>query len=334
VECPSQRIIGRKALDLFDGVDRSIVGAVSVEPVMPEIALQVNALTKTFGKRTVVSEVSFTVRPGEVFGFLGPNGSGKTTTIRMALGIIRPDSGAVSILGSRPELSVLRDVGYLPEEAGLPPRNRVFDTVRYLGRLKGLSRAAAESRADELLKRVGLYEHRLAKVGTLSQGMKQMIQFIVAIVHRPKLLILDEPFSGLDPLNVKLMKEILSEHQRAGTTIMFSTHIMSDVEEMCERIALISDGDLLLFGDLGHIRRERGVKSVQVQAAGVPDDLRRERARTLPDGSVEYDLRGGRSPEEILQSYVSAGIAIDRFERMLPSLTDIFIEEVSRARKA
>jgi ABC-2 type transport system ATP-binding protein len=298
-----------------------------------EHALQVDGLTKTFGQRAVVDSVSFSVGPGEIFGFLGPNGSGKTTTIRMALGIIRPDSGEVSILGARPVVSVLQSVGYLPEEAGLPPRARVFDTIRYLGRLKGLTRAEAESRADELLHRVGLYEHRLAKVSTLSQGMKQMIQFIVAIAHRPKLLILDEPFAGLDPLNVRLMKEILSEHQKDGATIMFSTHIMSDVEEMCERIVLISDGRLLLFGDLGEIRRERGVKSVQVQAAAIPGELQGDHPRVLPDDTVEYDINGGRTPEQILGSYVSAGIRVDRFERMLPSLTDIFIEEVSRARE-
>ena len=302
-------------------------------PIMYEHALQVDALTKTFGHRTAVDNVSFAVRPGEIFGFLGPNGSGKTTTIRMALGIIRPDSGAVSVLGSRPGLSVLRRVGYLPEEAGLPPRSRVFDTIRYLGRLKGLTREEAESRADELLNRVGLYEHRLAKVGTLSQGMKQMIQFIVAVAHRPKLLILDEPFAGLDPLNVQLMKQILGEHRQAGATVMFSTHIMSDVEEMCERIALISDGHLLLFGDLGDIRRGRGVKSVQVQAASIPDELRGGHPRILPGDTVEYEIDGGRTPEQILSSYVAAGVRVDRFERMLPSLTDIFIEEVSRARR-
>jgi len=301
---------------------------------MDENALEVEALTKTFGERTVVDKVTFSVRRGEVFGFLGPNGSGKTTTIRMALGIIRPDKGGVAVLGGRPKLSVLREVGYLPEESGLPPRARVFDTIRYLARLKGLARAEAEARADEMLHRVGLHEHRMAKVGTLSQGMKQMIQFVVAIVHRPKLLILDEPFSGLDPLNVRLMKDILSDLQKDGATIMFSTHIMSDVEEMCERIALISDGDLLLFGDLGYIRRERGVKSVQVQAEGVPEGLRRTHSRVLPDGSLEYPIDDDQTPEQILQSYVSADIRVDRFERMLPSLTDIFIEEVSRARKA
>jgi ABC-2 type transport system ATP-binding protein len=296
-------------------------------------ALQADALTKTFGCRAVVDNVSFSVRPGEIFGFLGPNGSGKTTTMRMALGILRPDSGEVSVLGSRPGLSVLRQVGYLPEEAGLPPKARVFDTIRYLARLKGMARSEAESRADELLHRVGLHDHCLAKVGTLSQGMQQMIQFIVAIVHRPKVLILDEPFAGLDPLNVKLMKDILAEHQRAGATVIFSTHIMSDVEEMCERIALISDGHLLLFGDLGEIRRERGVKSVQVQAGGVPQDLCGDHAKALPDGTLEYDLGNGRTPEQILASYFTSGIRVDRFERMLPSLTDIFIEEVSRARQ-
>jgi len=160
-----------------------------------------------------------------------------------------------------------------------------------------------------------------------------MVQFIVTIAHRPKLLVLDEPFAGLDPLNVQLMKQILKEHQEAGATVMFSTHIMSDVEEMCERIVLISDGRLLLFGDLGEIRRERGLKSVQVQAAAIPDELKNAGPRILPDDTAEYDLVGGLTPEQILQSYVAAGIRIDRFERMLPSLTDIFIEEVSRARR-
>jgi ABC-2 type transport system ATP-binding protein len=300
---------------------------------MYEYALKTDGLTKAFAGRTAVRNLSFKVKAGEIFGFLGPNGSGKTTTIRMALGIIRPDSGSVSILGSRSQLSTLRNVGYLPEEAGLPPKARVLDTIRYLGRIKGMPRAQAESRADELLTRVGLYEHRVNKVDTLSQGMKQMVQFIVAIVHQPQFLILDEPFSGLDPLNVKLMKQILVEHQRTGTTIMFSTHIMADVEEMCERIALIADGTLLLFGDLAEIRRERGVKSVQVQATAIPEELRDDHLKRLPGGTVEFEIGDERNPEQIFRAYATSGIRVDRFERVLPSLNDIFIEEVSRARK-
>lgn len=209
----------------------------------------------------------------------------------------------------------------------------MLDALRYLVRLKGLSFTEAESRADELLERVGLQEYRRKKVDTLSRGMRQMAQFIIAIAHRPEFIILDEPFSGLDPLNVQLMKEMLIERQRAGATIMFSTHIMSDVEEMCERIALISEGKLLLFGDLGDIRRERGVKSVQVKAADIPDDLRNDHMKVVQDDTVEYDINEEQTPEKIFQLYASSGIQVDRFERMMPSLNDIFIEEVSRARK-
>ena len=300
---------------------------------MTESVLQVEGLTKTFGTRTVVNNVSFEVNRGEIFGFLGPNGSGKTTTIRMAQGIIRPDSGSVSILGSQPQRSVLKGVGYLPEQTGLPPKARVLDSLRYLIRLKGLSFIEAEDSADELLKQVGLYEYRASKIDALSRGMRQMAQFVVAIAHRPQLIILDEPFSGLDPLNVQLMKEMLIERQRAGATIMFSTHVMSDVEEMCERIALISGGELLLFGNLSEIKRERGTKSVQVRAVAIPEELKNNHMKVLPDDTVEYAIGEGQTPERIFQAYAASGIQVDRFERTMPSLNDIFIEEVSRARK-
>ncbi|NQT72410.1 MAG: ATP-binding cassette domain-containing protein [Chloroflexi bacterium] len=183
---------------------------------MTENVLQVEGLTKTFGTRTVVDNVSFEVKRGEIFGFLGPNGSGKTTTIRMALGILRPDAGSVSILGLPPYRNVLKGVGYLPEERGLPRKTLVLDAIRYLGRLKGLTFTEAEDRIDELLRKVNLYEHRKKKVETLSRGMAQLVQFVTALVHDPKFIILDEPFSGLDPLNVELMKEMLLERQRAG----------------------------------------------------------------------------------------------------------------------
>jgi ABC-2 type transport system ATP-binding protein len=299
---------------------------------MLEHVLQVEGLTKTFGTRKVVNDVSFDVKRGEMFGYLGPNGSGKTTTIRMALGIIRPDDGSVSILGSPPDRSVLKRVGYLPEERGLPRKLRVLDAIRYLGRLKGLTFTEAEDRITELLRRVNLYEHRKKKVETLSRGMTQLVQFVTALVQDPEFIVLDEPFAGLDPLNVELMKEMLLERQRAGATIMFSTHIMPDVEELCQRVALISDGRLLLFGDLAEIKRQRGANSVQVQAGRIPDDLADGRKEVLRNGVVAYPIEEGRAPETILRSYLDAGIDVERFELALPSLNDIFIEEVSHAR--
>jgi len=299
---------------------------------MSEHVLQVEGLTKTFGYRTVVNNVSFGVKRGEMFGYLGPNGSGKTTTIRMALGIIQPDAGSVSILGSPPDWSILKGVGYLPEECGLPRKLRVLDAIRYLGRLKGLTFAEAEDRITELLRQVNLYEHRKKKVETLSRGMMQLVQFVTALVQDPELIILDEPFAGLDPLNVQLMKEMLLERQRAGATIMFSTHIMSDVEELCQRVALIEEGRLLLFGDLAEIKRQRGANSVQVQARGIPEDLADARKEVTGNGVVAYAIEEGRTPETILRSYLDAGIEVERFELALPSLNDIFIEEVSHAR--
>ena len=301
---------------------------------MPQPVLTVDGLTKTFGSRTVVDDVAFDVRRGEMFGFLGPNGSGKTTTIRMCLGIIRPNAGSVRILGARPARDVLKRVGYLPEERGLTKKVKVVEVLRFLGRLKGMTAPAAEARALELLARVNLYEHRDKRVESLSRGMTQLVQFVAAIIHDPELIILDEPFSGLDPLNVELMKELLSERQRAGASVMFSTHVLSDVEELCERVALISDSRLLLFGDLAQMKRERGANSVEVQADRVPDALAAVRGQTLPGGAVAYPVGGGTTPEAILRAYIDAGIEVERFELALPSLSDIFVEEVSRARAA
>ena len=301
---------------------------------MAKAVLEVSGLTKAYGEKTVVDDVSFEVRPGEMFGFLGPNGSGKTTTIRMCLGIIRANSGAVRVFDSPPDRSILKRVGYLPEERGLTRKVKVVDILRFLGRLKGMTASGATERALELLDRVGLSEHANKPVGGLSRGMTQLVQFVGAILHDPELIILDEPFSGLDPLNVNLMKEMLSERQRAGATIMFSTHIMSDVEELCERVALISDSRLLLYGNLAEIKRGRGASSVEVQAGGVPSDLAGAGSRTLPDGTVSYDLDNARTSELILRSYLDAGMEVERFELSLPSLNDIFVEEVSRARAA
>ena len=188
-------------------------------------ALELNEVTKVYGRRAVVDKVSFVVERGEIFGLVGPIGSGKTTTIRMALDIIRPDAGRLSLLGGMPTRDALMRIGYLPEERGLYRKERVLDILRYFGRLKGLAATTAEARAEQMLRRVGLHEHRFSKVESLSRGMSQMVQFAGALLHEPDLIILDEPFSGLDPLNMQLIKEIIREQQQRGAAVIFSTHL-------------------------------------------------------------------------------------------------------------
>ena len=297
-------------------------------------ALEVHNATKVFGGRAVVDDVSFEVRPGEIFGFLGPNGSGKTTTMRMALNILRPDSGRFSVLGGDVSRGALQRVGYLPEERGLPVKAKVGDVLRYLGRLKGLDSGTAAARVDEALERVGLLEYRTAKVQALSRGMTQLVQFASALLHEPELIILDEPFSGLDPLNVHLMKEVIRERQARGAAVIFSTHIMSDVEELCERVVLIDEGKVLVYGELLEMKRSRGARSVRVTAERAPERVENVTSAVSGDGGFEYLVGDGATPETVLRSFLDAGISIERFEVALPTLNEIFIEEVSRARNS
>ena len=295
-------------------------------------ALELQGITKSYNDRTVVDGVSFDVAAGEIFGLVGPNGSGKTTTIRVALDIVRPDSGAVRLFGLPQSRASLNRVGYLPEERGLYQRSRVIETLRYLGRLKRLSGSEARERAIGMLKRVGLSEHGNQKVQALSRGMAQLVQFSGALLHDPDLIILDEPFSGLDPLNVQLMKEIIREHRQRGAAIIFSTHQMTDVEELCERVALVNDGKLLLYGRLIDLQRERGTRTVRVKAGRAPATQAGMEPLPLPGGIFEYRLPGDIGPNSVLRAYVDQEITIERFEVALPNLNEIFIEEVSRAR--
>ena len=298
------------------------------------VALEVQEVTKAYSGRTVVDGVSFSIEPGETFGLVGPNGSGKTTTIRMALDIIRPDAGTVALMGGPPTREALSRVGYLPEERGLYQKSKVTDILTYLGRLKRLDAAAARSRTEEMLKRVGLFEHRDKKVQALSRGMSQLVQFAGALVHQPELLILDEPFSGLDPLNVQLMKEILREQKDHGTAIIFSTHQMVDVEQLCERVLLINDGQDLLYGNLLEIKRARGTHRVRITAERQPETISGVARTESQNGTFEFLLEEGVKPEDIFQAFLQADIPVDRYEVALPSLNDIFIDEVSRARHA
>lgn len=295
-------------------------------------ALQMNDVSKVFDQRTVVDRVSLAVERGETFGLLGPNGSGKTTTIRMALDIIRPESGSISLLGGMPTREAQMRVGYLPEERGLYQKSKVIDILTYLGRLKRLDAATARARASEMLQRVGLYEHRTKKVQALSRGMTQLAQFAAALLHNPDLIILDEPFAGLDPLNVQLMKEILREQQERGAAVIFSTHQMPDVEELCERVLLINDGQTLLYGRLADLKRARGRRSVRVTAERQPDCIPGAKHVEAKNGTFEYLMSEGAQPDDVLRSFLDAGIPVERYEVALPSLNEIFIEEVSRAR--
>ena len=297
-------------------------------------ALAIEGVTKVYGRTTVVDDVSFTVEPQEILGLVGPNGAGKTTTIRMALDIIHPDTGVVALFGSAPTRQALQRIGYLPEERGLYQKAVLRDVLRYLGRLKGLSNKDAQARTDAMLQRVGLYEHRAKKVQALSRGMSQLAQFASALLHLPDLIILDEPFSGLDPLNVQVMKEIISEQQQRGASIIFSSHDMEDVEEMCERVVLISSGAVLLYGVLDELKRARGIQSIRVTAPRQPADVPGVSNAKVADGQFEYMLTDGVDPNTVLRSFLDSGIPVERFEVALPSLREMFIEEVNRARSA
>ena len=296
--------------------------------------IETSGLTKRFGDFTAVAGIDLDVRRGEIFGLLGPNGSGKTTTIRMALDIIRPESGSVSLLGGMSTRKALTRVGYLPEERGLYQKSKVIDILVYLGRLKRMDAAMAKAHAQEMLQRVGLYEQRNKKVQALSRGMTQLVQFAGALLHNPDLIILDEPFAGLDPLNVQLMKEILREQKERGAAIVFSTHQMPDVEELCERVLLINDGQTLLYGCLAELKRARGMRSVRVTADHQPDNVLGVVSTKFQNGSFEYLMGEGTKPDEILRAYLAASISVERYEIGMPSLNQIFIEEVSRARNA
>jgi len=294
--------------------------------------IEVHDLVKDFGEHRAVNKLSFDLHRGEIFGFLGPNGSGKTTTMRMVLDIIRPDSGDVVLLGGTPTRAVMRRVGYLPEERGLLQQARVIDVLRYLGRLKGLDAATASTRTEEMLDRVGLIDQLNSKVQALSRGMTQLVQFAGALLHKPDLIILDEPFSGLDPLNVALMKDIIREEQSRGASIIFSTHIMSDVEEMCERVLLLYNGEVLEYGPLEELKQARGTRTVSITANRRPNSISGVKALEATNGTYQYHLGPGAEPKAVLRSFVDADIDVQRFDVALPTLNEIFIEEVSRAR--
>jgi ABC-2 type transport system ATP-binding protein len=288
----------------------------------------VQNLRKSFGPKLAVADVTFEVRPGEVFGLLGPNGAGKTTTIRMILDIFKPDAGTIEVLGG-PLTPARQDrIGYMPEERGLYPYMRVLDCLVYLGTLKGLSRGQARQAAEAYLERLDLSDQRRVKIETLSRGMTQKVQVIAALLHQPDLLIIDEPFANLDPVNTQLVREIILELRRQGKAVIMTSHQLALVEALCDRIAMIHHGRVVLQGTITEVRRQFASNIVRLSGSGqlnhLPGVTNIERRSPT---EWQLTLAAETSPQAVLHTLSANGhFSVDRFEVGLPSLDDIFLQ--------
>ncbi|MBI4577580.1 MAG: ATP-binding cassette domain-containing protein [Planctomycetes bacterium] len=290
------------------------------------VRVRVDGVSKSFHGVEAVRDVAFELVPGEVFALLGPNGAGKTSLIRMLLDIIRPDRGEVRFDG-RPLDRPGRDrIGYLPEERGLYRRARVLEVLEYLGRLKGMGEREAHEGAAGLLERFGLAAQAAQRVETLSKGMQQKVQLLSALVHRPQVLILDEPFSGLDPVNVRQVSELVRERAGAGCTVLLSTHRMEQVEALCDRLLMIHRGRVVLEGPLAEVRSRHSENAVWVRGAhpGVAGLEVVERAR-VRDARMHLTLREGVRPADFLRAAVAAGLELESLEPAVTPLEDIFV---------
>lgn len=305
---------------------------------MNEMALALAGVSKSYGSFAAVSDLSFSVRRGEIYGFLGPNGAGKTTTLRMLLGIIKPDSGTISVLDHSSIASIKPRVGYLPEERGLYRKMRAAETIAYFGRLKGMDTKRAMSEARALLERFGLGAFADTRIEGLSKGMAQKVQILSTIVHGPDLIILDEPFSGLDPVNQQTLEDLIAGEARKGRTILFSTHVMQHAERLCQRFVLIAKGRKLFEGTVNEARARLPRRIHLALADDVGSDVQARLAR-LPgvagvaqaaDGGFALDLSASASGEAVLKACFDSGLALRRFDLSEPSLHDVFVSFVGR----
>jgi ABC-2 type transport system ATP-binding protein len=314
-----------------------------------DLAIDIRGVTKRFEEHVAVRDLSLQVPRGAVYGLLGPNGAGKTTTIRMLLDIMKPDAGSIMIFG-RPntESGLLNHVGYLPEERGLYRKMQVRRVLRFLAELKGLKTADADKRIDEWLERFGLTTKERdwgnSKIDELSRGMQQKVQFIATLIHDPDLVILDEPFSGLDPINAQALKDAVVELKRRGKTVIFSTHVMENAERMCDSVCIIARGEKVLDGQVTDVRQSSGRRNVALAVIGnnavsaarlsengvghVLQDTRLVRRFDDNNRYFEIELAPGADAQELLRRVIEAGARIERFELILPSLHQIFIERV------
>ena len=304
------------------------------ESLDSDVSLRVSNVTKRFGDFTAVEDLSFDVRAGRVFGFLGPNGAGKTTTIRMIVGITAPDEGSISLFGEPVSYATQNRIGYLPEERGLYKKMKVVDQLKYFAELKGVSRSAADKKIDFWLERMGLAEWKKAKTTDLSKGMQQKIQFISTVLHDPDLLILDEPFSGLDPVNVEFMIDVLSEFRNEQKTVIFSTHLMETAERLCHDIILINKSRKVIGGSLREVKESYGTNLIAFRgwnADKVITDKSLVESVVSHADEQELHLAEGVDPQRVLKALLDAGASVTKFEITEPSLNDIFIEKVKDA---
>jgi len=292
--------------------------------------LELNSITKRYDGTVAVDGLSLVIEPGGIYGLLGPNGAGKTTTIRMVMGIIQPDDGEIRIFGE-PFSEALKDrIGYLPEERGLYRKMKVLEHLVFLAEIKGVDGRTAKRRSLEWLEKLGLSEWGNKTIEALSKGMQQKIQFIATVIHEPQLVILDEPFTGLDPLNAQLLKDIIAEMQTEGRTIVLSTHLMDQVEKLCSRICLINRGRKVLEGELGDIKMKFGKNVVTMRFIGEESVLRSfegvEEVNVYGQ-ELTVKLKDGADPNGFLRYAVERG-RVEKFNIGEVSLHDIFIAKV------
>lgn len=293
------------------------------------IALEVKNLSKSFGKLKAVDNVSFEVPEGAVFGLIGRNGAGKTTTIRMMMNIYSPDSGEVTLRGMKVGEDFKDRVGYLPEERGLYKKMKVIDTLLFFAELKGVTGRAVSKKAKEYLQRFDLWERRNSKIEDLSKGNQQKIQFIATILHDPEFIILDEPFSGLDPINTNLLREIILEKKKEGKVIIFSTHLMDFAEKMCDHIAMIDHGKIILSGSMSEIKSKFAQRNVILNYEGDISFLKNHAiVKNISDfgNSTGIELKDASYTKELLKLLVENNITVNKFDANEISLHEIFVK--------
>lgn len=294
--------------------------------------LSVKNITKTFGKLTAVDNLSFEVPQGIIYGFLGPNGAGKTTTIRMIMEIIIPDSGEIHLFDGLKYKQAINKVGYLPEERGLYRKMKIEETVLFFAGLKEMDMSEAKSETEKWLKEFGLYERKNEDVEALSKGNQQKLQFICTIIHKPNLLILDEPFAGLDPVNVDLVKNIILKFKQEGKSIIFSTHMMEQVEKICDNICLINNGLKVIDGELQNVKQKYGKNTISIEYKGDISAIKNnENVLNFNDFGKYIDivLKENITPSFFLKQLVNTEkLEINKFHVLEPSLHQIFVDIV------